>query len=144
MFENVGEKIKKLAVILCCLGILGSIIWGISILGVSDRYNDTTVAGITTIVVGILGSIISSYFMYGFGELIVHIISIDNKIKENNVANDISKPLVEDKPSNLPVKKVDEEEAKILAEGGWKCPDCGNLNSKFISNCICGRHKNDK
>lgn len=34
------------------------------------------------------------------------------------------------------------EEKKILANGGWKCPDCGNINRSYETTCKCGKHKN--
>ena len=34
-------------------------------------------------------------------------------------------------------------ERKILAEGGWRCPNCGELNHHYVTSCSCGKSKKD-
>ncbi len=83
MFDNIGSKIKKLAKILCWVGIILSVISGIGIMaggsavssysrgyGYSAGGASSVVAGILVIVLGSLGSWIGSFFTYGFGQLI--------------------------------------------------------------------------
>ena len=61
MFDNIGGKIKTLAVVTCFLGIISSVIVGLSQL---DH------GGILILLLGCLGSWIGAFFIYGFGELI--------------------------------------------------------------------------
>ena len=64
MFDNIGEKIKTLAKVLCWVGIGLSVIIGINVLDYSAS------KGLLIIVIGSLISWVSSFFSYGFGELI--------------------------------------------------------------------------
>ena len=64
MFNDIGGKIKVFAKVVCWLGIIGSCIVGI----VAMEYS--FLAGLLYAVVGSLCSWISSFFAYGFGELI--------------------------------------------------------------------------
>lgn len=77
MFNNIGEKIKTLAIIITILGIIASVISGIAFIvsSIVDSYDVSRLAagiilGVLTIVVGSLLSWISSFLLYGFGELI--------------------------------------------------------------------------
>ena len=64
MFNNIGSKIKSLAIVVTVIGIVVSIIIGLSIIEHSISY------GLFTIIIGCFISWVSSFFMYGFGELI--------------------------------------------------------------------------
>ena len=79
MFNNIGSKIKTLAKILCWIGIIFSVISGIAIMAagnstitINGSYASVSPAltGILVIVFGCLVSWISSFFAYGFGQLI--------------------------------------------------------------------------
>ncbi len=99
MFDNIGGKIKTLAKVLCWIGIILSIILGIIMIigganvasnssyGYSSRSSGTTGAsvlvGILTMVLGSLGSWISSFFAYGFGQLIEDTEAIRRNTKSN-------------------------------------------------------------
>lgn len=39
-------------------------------------------------------------------------------------------------------KKSDpERERDILSRGGWRCKSCGQVNSSYMSSCVCGRSR---
>lgn len=67
MFENIGNKIKALAQIITWMGIISSIVSGILLI---VNNNDMIFLGIVIIVVGSLGAWISSFLLYGFGQLV--------------------------------------------------------------------------
>lgn len=74
IFGNIGDKIKKLAPLVSMLGIIGSVLLSNC---AYDSCKDSYIfkeyalpARIIIIVVGCLFFIISSFLMYGFGELI--------------------------------------------------------------------------
>ena len=69
MFDNVGSKIKAFASFFCWGGIIASIIGGIILIGLDE---DLIFAGIAVIVIGSLLSWVSSFVLYGFGELVVN------------------------------------------------------------------------
>ena len=64
MFANVGGKIKAVAQVFTWIGIIGSIIGGLSMM------NANFIIGILTAVVGALLSWVGSLALYGFGELV--------------------------------------------------------------------------
>ena len=64
MFENIGRKIKTLAETLCWLGIVVSVLAGLTITG------KDIIVGLLVLIIGSLCSWIGSFFAYGFGELI--------------------------------------------------------------------------
>ncbi len=65
MFDNIGNKILCLARFLCIMGIIGSVIYGITLI-----VNGATISGFMYILVGPLVSWISCFLLYGFGQLI--------------------------------------------------------------------------
>ena len=70
MFDNIGGKIKKLAEILCWVGIIASLVLAI-VLWAGNSYRTPTIAlGFGVLVGGAIGFWVGSFFMYGFGELI--------------------------------------------------------------------------
>ena len=72
MFKNIGSKIKTLTLILALSGAALSVFFGILwIIVASDLgWGDWKYLGIIPIVVGPLWSWVSSFLLYGFGQLI--------------------------------------------------------------------------
>ena len=75
MFDNIGAKIKRLAKILCWVGIAASFILAITMFVRAEegRYSTEglyTGLGLAFLLIGPFVSWISSFFIYGFGELI--------------------------------------------------------------------------
>ena len=67
MFSNISGKIKTLAQALCWIGIVGSVISGLAMMGSGG---DLALLGFVVIVIGSLLSWVSSFTLYGFGQLI--------------------------------------------------------------------------
>ncbi len=65
MFTNIGKKIKVLSVIFCVILVIAAIVTGI--IFISDGEADI---GFTIIFAGPFVAWISSFFTYGFGEII--------------------------------------------------------------------------
>lgn len=65
MYNNIGGKIQILAIVLCVLGIIACVITGIVFL-----VEEWVGPGILIMIVGSLLSWVSSFFLYGFGQLI--------------------------------------------------------------------------
>ena len=82
MFSNIGGKIKKLAVVLCILGMVASVVCAVFCFVNSSRQQDLTLTGVLILVAGCLISWIGSFFTYGFGELIERTVSIDNRLAQ--------------------------------------------------------------
>ncbi len=65
MFDNIGDKIKMLAKVICLAGIIISLIAGIALMS-----NGSGGFGFLTIVVGALLSWVGTFVLYGFGKLV--------------------------------------------------------------------------
>ena len=76
MFDNIGGKIKTLAKVVCWIGIIACIITGIVLMATDD---DLILVGILTAVVGSLLSWVSSFILYGFGQLVENSDTIANR-----------------------------------------------------------------
>ena len=68
MFSNIGGKIKTLAKIIFAVEAVIIVIWAFKLL--FSEYEEVRLTGLIVLVVGLLVSWISSWFLYGFGELI--------------------------------------------------------------------------
>lgn len=77
MFENVGEKIKGLANVICVIGIIISLI-GCYYFFVNLEY----FMGFICMIIGPIISWVISLFIYGFGELIDRATEISKDIKD--------------------------------------------------------------
>lgn len=99
MFNNIGHKIQVLAKVLCWIGIICWVITGLVLMAggssMTYRLNGEfvransgagVVAGIMTIIVGVLVSWIGSFLLYGFGQLVED----THAIRENTEAEEES------------------------------------------------------
>ena len=133
MFSNIGKKIKGLALILCIISIacfalmgIGMIIGGI--IENSNRYSHGAgtpliVIGLIVIPIGVLISWISSFVLYGYGQLIHSVQNIEAKICPEYV----NAPTPAPAPAPAPVP------------AGRTCPHCGYLNDDYSKFCVrCG------
>ena len=66
MFNNIGKKLKTLAVVIFILECLGGLIGGIII--ISETYEEEI--GVIMLIVTPIVAWISSWFLYGYGEII--------------------------------------------------------------------------
>lgn len=64
MLEDIGGKIKKLAVVTCISGMIASVIWGFVL------FADSVPIGLLVMAVGCVCSWVGTFTLYGFGELI--------------------------------------------------------------------------
>ena len=73
MFDNIGGKIKKLAKILCWVGIVLSVLVGLITViaaGAANASASAVFGALLGTAVGVLASWIGSFFTYGFGQLV--------------------------------------------------------------------------
>ncbi len=132
MFENVGKKIKTLATVVCVLGIIISILSGIS-----DVFFGGFFAGTEDVIVGILrmaggsfASWIGSFFIYGLGELIENSAKIAKACDMMGRSHIWALPVKENNP---PTPEYSET---------WTCKECGEINQRSARICkSCGKDK---
>ena len=125
MFDNISRDIKKLAKLLFWLGVFFTVVYTIWIWAQGNSWHSTFLPGLIVLAEGLLATVIVSFLMYGFGELIEKTASIEKMLKG--------------------IAAEDERQARkqrILDEGGWKCK-CGRINYKYVSTCTCGVSRRD-
>lgn len=67
IYNNIGGKIKVLAKVLAWIGIIACFIFGVVLIASSE---DAVVLGFFIMIFGALLSWVSSFVLYGFGELV--------------------------------------------------------------------------
>lgn len=95
MFDNIGEKIKGFAKVVCWIGIIASVVFGFSIM--SNGHRLYSLLGILAAGLGSLLSWVGSFITYGFGQLVANSDIIANQYR-NETKEDI-------KEESEPVKK---------------------------------------
>lgn len=66
MFDNIGGKIKTLAQVVTWIGIIASVISGFAIMSIDEEI----FVGLIVMIFGALMSWVSSFVLYGFGQLV--------------------------------------------------------------------------
>lgn len=87
MFNNIGSKIKTLAVVITVFGMVASFLMGFLFIINLDRIS--IALGLLIIIGGSLLSWVGCFVLYGFGELIHNVTLLNNKI--DDIAIDVSK-----------------------------------------------------
>ena len=114
MWDNIGRRLQSLAKVVCWIGIISSVIWGIVIMTQSNRYQSTILSGILTIVIGFFASWIGSWAMYGLGLVVEYV--------ENGGAASA--------PSGPAGTGIRTDDGGVLMTGTsyWECPKCKTRN----------------
>ena len=160
MFDNIGGKIKKLAVVCTIVGIASFVIIGIVLMG------DSFFTGLLTLVLGAVMSWIGSFTLYGLGQLIENtdelVAQSRNAQKASSSASSapqvapvMQAPYVPVQQTSFAPKQPDPEQpdpeqlhapsqtpvAGIPAENGkFSCPVCGTLQNSNRRVCLhCGQ-----
>ena len=124
MYEEIGKKIKWLAKVLFAVGAVLSVIIAVNM---ASSVDENQVALVFIVVfIGFVISWISTWLLYGYGEIIDKLCDI-----EENTRNPIVR--VEQEPQS----KKSDAQAK-----SWTCA-CGRVNPNYVSSCFCGANKTD-
>ena len=145
MFDNIGEKMMKFAIILCGLGIIASVIYGIVLLANSNYNNNTTGLGIAVIIGGSLFSWIGSWALYAFGQITDDIHAMcEHRYGFSSQSNTSTKERVttQNLENLINARKVPEAQKEAsnqtnfrsVEQDGWQCI-CGRVNPSFASTC---------
>ncbi len=81
MFDQIGQRIKTLAVVITVIGMIISVIMGCDYIFNKSR----RVYGLIVIVGGIIASYIGSFILYGFGEIIDKLCDISKSLNEQKI-----------------------------------------------------------
>ena len=136
MYDNIGEKIKGLAKGMFIIEAIAAVIGGIVLLGY-----EFLAIGWLTLFLGPVVAWISSWLLYGFGELIDNVCTIaaNTKTSKNastnfNTANNAINKMEGAKPffKSIPANKTSTRR---------QCPHCGEtITSKICA--MCGKENN--
>lgn len=118
MFDNIGGKIKTLAKVVCWIGIIACIITGIVLMATDE---DLILVGILTVVVGSLLSWVSSFILYGFGQLVEN----SDTLVQQNQTHHSNKCENFGNTSNIKQVTVSPTESQHK----WRCASCGKMIS---------------
>lgn len=80
MFDKIGEKLKAVATVVCFIGIIGFIALGCILIS-----QEQAVIGVVIMVLGSVLSWVASLGMYGFGELIEKVVSIEEHVNNKKI-----------------------------------------------------------
>ena len=145
MFNEIGKKIKTVAIVLFIIVAIGSIIAGGYLIFRPGEYYDSIktpdyITGVIIILCGIISSLISSWILYGFGELIEKVTEIaKNTNKTNNNAN-----AQNDSSQSSFSAWVSKNNATKIDSDTWTCPNCGQKNANIRTVCLkCGNEINN-
>ena len=120
MFDNIGRKIKKVAVIIFFIGIACSTIISIVVSKESENIGGALIC-ITMFAIGCLGSWLSVLTLYGFGEL----------IEQTQLNNQMLKSIMEDKKEqkidSFEMPKDEKKPQENIHE--WLCENCGKMRN---------------
>jgi len=142
MFENIGEKIKLLAKIVCWTGIVAAVISGIVVM-----FTESFFGGLLIALVGAAGSWTGSFVMYGFGELVESAMVLrDAELKrQNRQANPPSATRRRTQPQQggFSLSQL-AAERQNQSSGSWICVKCGRKNANTSPVCgDCGSSRKD-
>jgi len=117
MFDNIGGKIKTLAIAVCWIGIIGSVIAGIVMIADDE---DMLLYGLLSILGGPLFSWVGSFALYGFGQL------VENSDRSNELLYELTH--YTRRLSEKQEGSVDVTENAKNGSRSWYCPKCGTHN----------------
>ncbi len=149
MFDNIGDKIKALAVVTTVIGIVTSVISGLVLL-----FSDMVLVGFLTMILGSLSAWVGSFVLYGFGELIeqqtnaaafsAKIVNLLSRDLPKNGVNSSSNatPASEEKGYSLSQMAQQRSVQSMKGSDFWVCKSCKTKNDAFALYCKnCGQFK---
>ena len=116
MYDNIGNKIKDLAIVVFIIEAIASVVAGIAL------WVDTEEAVYALVVfLGPLVAWISSWLLFGFGEIIVNLDAIEHHTRLLTHPEEIKKNEAAEKEEKRQKKVIAEKEGNVIVE----CPKCG-------------------
>ena len=145
MFNNIGEKIKGLAIFFTIVGIIGTVGWTIYLWCSGMGF----FIGAAILALGVFASWLGSFVLYGFGELIcktsdieegvkrIQLLNVSKKSNQRNhydeIINEVSNDIINEYDESLGVdieNRAEEDECPYcfakINKNDTECPNCGN------------------
>lgn len=134
MFNNVGSKIKLVARVVCWVGIVAAVLSGL-IFMLNAAHGMGILGGLLIMLLGALGSWISSLLIYGFGQLVEN--SDVLALRAFRMEKTLKAPEVcENTPEQMVVPETENTVSKLE---NTLCPHCGGRISaaKDTASAVC-------
>ncbi|MCR5736593.1 MAG: hypothetical protein K6G64_02965 [Eubacterium sp.] len=83
--DKIGEYIKEFSVWILIINVIGSVLLACGnphVVGISPFLRDSDEFSFSILFVGVISSLVEFVILYGIGETVDRVISIDNEIKE--------------------------------------------------------------
>ena len=137
MFRNIGKKIKIFAMVLTGIGIAASCISGIAVMFFLSRYSVQVVPGLLIIIFGSFFSWLSSFFMYGFGQLIDNTDILVQQGKNGSAPSNNYN--VSNENANMSTMSTATNVSKSPLADGSYCPHCNNkiIVPEGVHSAVC-------
>ena len=143
MFENIGGKIKGLAVVIFIILTIAAVIAAFFLIGTGN--DGSVLFGILLLIIGPLTALITSWFLYGFGQLIENSDILVSQSKKQLTG--ISKLSTNSNQKDISEEKIAEsiksskQSAPSTTTDVKRCPLCGEkVTSKTCG--FCGTENN--
>ena len=140
MYSDVGKKIKTLATACAWVGVVTSLILGVSLISGLGL-----LAGVIAFALGCFCSWLGYLMLYAFGEITDCIRDIRNKLCDGEEQKGVAEPVQNAAP--VETQKAEENSAENAApDEVWTCCECGTKNLRemqYCSNCKVSRDWSD-
>ena len=132
MYDNIGGKIKGLAKATFIVEAIASVITGIALMA-ADK--DFIFIGLPAMVLGPIVAWVSSWLLYGFGEIIDKLCSIERNTGMIMNPAELKKEIKKKQEARKKQEAIAKEENSVYVE----CPECGAelFFDKELSNAEC-------
>ena len=141
MYNNIGNKIKALAIFSAIIGIIGSIVAAIVLFCSKLILN-----GVLVLVGGVVLSWVATFALYGFGELLIKVTNIEESVKSirnsgivnenNDNGRKVSDP--ENKNQKSVAPEIQSKNNSSVTKGN-ECPFCyGKISNQDTICPNCG------
>lgn len=143
MFTEIGKKIKNWARAIFVIEAICAIIAGL-VMAFSD--SDMILYGLLTAVAGFFVAWVSTWLLYGFGELVDKVCDIEVHLasmkKTQNAAPAANNAAPAATTAYAPVRSQAAVRSTAPVPNGWTCT-CGRNHPSYETSCICGVTKRD-
>lgn len=151
MFENAGSKALSIVkvyvvfelIVTFIVGLIYSIQYAtVTKIGYSMYYenDNSSEFNFGKFLLAVLILVLIMFFEYVMGIFMVAFCQMMEDVhylKEQKVTSDCKYN------DNGVLKSEADRENEIIANGGWKCPDCNRIHPAYETSCVCGRTKGE-
>ena len=116
MYDNIGNKIKDLAIVVFVIEAIASVVAGIALWVDTEEWIYALV-----VFLGPFVAWISSWLLFGFGEIIVNLDAIEHHTRLLTHPEEIKEMQLAEKEEKKNKKIITEKEGNVIVE----CPECG-------------------